>query len=160
MLSLGAEIIANDKPIVVRYDGEWFFPVFKRYPETAFGGEFPLQANYKSPYIQELIAEKDGWMIWPVIPFNYSSINYELQVPAPAPPSLENWLGTDDQGRDVLARVIYGFRISVLFAITLTLISSVIGVIAGRCRASMAVGWTWSGSACWRSGRACRCSTC
>ena len=107
------------------------FPVFKRYPETAFGGEFPLQANYKSPYIQELIAEKDGWMIWPVIPFNYSSINYELQVPAPAPPSLENWLGTDDQGRDVLARVIYGFRISVLFAITLTLISSVIGVIAG-----------------------------
>jgi len=135
--------------------------VFKRYPETAFGGEFPLQANYKSPYIQELIAEKDGWMIWPVIPFNYSSINYELQVPAPAPPSLENWLGTDDQGRDVLARVIYGFRISVLFAITLTLISSVIGVRSpGRCRASMAVGWTWSGSACWRSGRACRCSTC
>ena len=87
VLSLGAEIIANDKPIVVRYDGEWFFPVFKRYPETAFGGEFPLQANYKSPYIQELIAEKDGWMVWPVIPFNYSSINYELQVPAPAPPS-------------------------------------------------------------------------
>ena len=131
VLSLGAEIIANDKPIVVRYDGEWFFPVFKRYPETAFGGEFPLQANYKSPYIQELIAEKDGWMVRPAIPFNYSSINYELQVPAPAPPSLENWLGTDDQGRDVLARVIYGFRISVLFALTLTLISSVIGVIAG-----------------------------
>ena len=129
------------------------FPVFKRYPETAFGGEFPLQANYKSPYIQELIAEKDGWMIWPVIPFNYSSINYELQVPAPAPPSLENWLGTDDRGRDVLARVIYGFRISVLFAITLTLISSVIGVIAGALQGFYG-GWVdWSGSACWRSGR-------
>lgn len=131
VLSLGAELIANDKPIVVRYDGEWFFPVFKRYPETTFGGEFPLQANYKSPYIRELIEAGDGWMIWPPIPFDYSSINYDLQVPAPAPPSLHNWLGTDDQGRDVLARVIYGFRISVLFALTLTLISSVIGVIAG-----------------------------
>jgi len=130
-LSLGAELIANDKPIVVRYDGQWYFPVFKRYPETTFGGEFPLQANYKSPYIEKLIAKKDGWMIWPPIPFDYSSINYDLQVPAPAPPSWDNWLGTDDQGRDVLARVIYGFRISVLFALTLTLISSVIGVAAG-----------------------------
>ena len=131
VLSLGAELIANDKPLVVRYDGEFYFPVFKRYPETAFGGEFPLQANYKSPYIQELIAAKDGWMLWPPIPFSYSSINYELQVPAPAPPSAQNWLGTDDQGRDVLARVIYGFRISVLFALALTLFSSLIGVLAG-----------------------------
>lgn len=131
VLSLGAEFIANDKPLVVSYDGALYFPVLKRYPETTFGGEFPLQANYKSPYIKELIAEKDGWMLWPVIPFNYSSINYDLQVPAPAPPSLQNWLGTDDQGRDVFARVIYGFRISVLFALTLTLISSVIGVFFG-----------------------------
>ena len=131
VLSLGAEFIANDKPLVVSYDGALYFPVLKRYPETTFGGEFPLQANYKSPYIKELIAEKDGWMLWPVIPFNYSSINYDLQVPAPAPPSLQNWLGTDDQGRDVFARVIYGFRISVLFALTLTLISSVIGVFVG-----------------------------
>lgn len=130
-LSLGAELLANDKPIVVRYEGQWYFPVFKRYPETTFGGEFPLQANYKSPYIQELIAAGDGWMIWPPIPFDYASINYDLQVPAPAPPSSTNWLGTDDQGRDVLARVIYGFRISILFALILTLISSVIGVIAG-----------------------------
>ncbi|NLD13579.1 MAG: ABC transporter permease [Gammaproteobacteria bacterium] len=131
VLSLGAELIANDKPLVVHYDNSWYFPVFKRYAETEFGGEFPLQANYKSPYIQELIAEKDGWMLWPPIPFSYDSINYELNVPAPAPPSNANWLGTDDQGRDVLARVIYGFRISVLFALTLTLCSSVIGVIAG-----------------------------
>ena len=130
-LSLGAELIANDKPLVVHYDGALYFPVLKRYPETTFGSEFPLQANYKSPYIQELVAEKNGWMIWPVIAFNYSSINYDLQVPAPAPPSWQNWLGTDDQGRDVLARVIYGFRISVLFALTLTLISSVIGVFVG-----------------------------
>lgn len=131
VLSLGAELIANDKPIVVRYDGEWFFPVFKRYPETTFGGEFPLQANYKSPYIRELIEAGDGWMIWPPIPFDYSSINYDLQVPAPAPPSLHNWLGTDDQGRDVLARVIYGFRISVLFGLALTIFSSIIGVAVG-----------------------------
>lgn len=130
-LSLGAELIANDKPIVVRHDGQWFFPVFKRYPETVFGGEFPLQANYKSPYIQELIESQGGWMLWPPIRFDYAAINYELQEPAPAPPSPVNWLGTDDQGRDVLARVIYGFRISVLFALCLTLASSVIGVVAG-----------------------------
>lgn len=130
-VTLGAEIIANDKPLVVSYDGELYFPVIKRYPETTFGGEFPLQANYKSPYIQDLIAKKDGWMVWPPIPYSYSSINYDLKVPAPAPPSADNWLGTDDQGRDVLARVIYGFRISVLFALSLTLASSVIGVAAG-----------------------------
>ena len=131
ILSLGAEFIANDKPLLVQYDGALYFPVLKRYPETTFGGEFPLQANYKSPYIQELVAEKDGWMLWPIIPFSYSSINYDLQVPAPAPPSAQNWLGTDDQGRDVMSRVIYGFRISVLFALTLTLISSVFGVLVG-----------------------------
>lgn len=131
VLSLGAELIANDKPLVVHFDNSWYFPVLKRYPETAFGGELPLQANYKSPYIQELIADKNGWMLWPPIPFSYDSINYELEVPAPAPPSAVNWLGTDDQGRDVLARVIYGLRISVLFALTLTLCSSVLGVIAG-----------------------------
>ena len=122
-LSLGAELIANDKPLVVHYDGEWYFPALKRYPETDFGGEFPLEANYKSPYIRELLAKKDALVVWPPIPYSYQSINYDLKVPAPAPPSLENWLGTDDQGRDVLARVIYGFRISVLFALTLTILS-------------------------------------
>lgn len=131
ILSLGAELIANDKPLLVVYDGGVYVPVLKRYAETDFGGEFPLEANYKSPYIRELIAEKDGWMVFPPIPFSYDSINYDLKVPAPAPPSAENWLGTDDQGRDVMARVIYGFRISVLFALTLTIISSIIGVFAG-----------------------------
>ncbi len=140
-LSLGAELIANDKPLAVRYDGEWYFPVFKRYAETTFGGEFPLQANYKSPYIRDLIAAKDGWMLWPVIPFDYSSINYDLQVPSPAPPSAQNWLGTDDQGRDVLARIIYGFRISILFALVLTVLSSIIGVIAGALQGFYG-GWT------------------
>ncbi len=131
ILSLGAELIANDKPLLVVYDGGVYVPVFKRYAETDFSGEFPLEANYKSPYIRELIAEKDGWMVFPPIPFSYDSINYDLKVPAPAPPSADNWLGTDDQGRDVMARVIYGFRISVLFALTLTIISSIIGVFAG-----------------------------
>ncbi len=130
-LSLGAELIANDRPLVVHYDGGWYFPAFKRYPETVFGGEFPLQANYKSPYIQQLIAAREGWMLWPPVPFSYASLNYELQVPAPSPPSLSNWLGTDDQGRDVLARVIYGFRVSILFALALTLVSSLIGILAG-----------------------------
>ncbi|WP_110970800.1 ABC transporter permease [Pseudomonas huaxiensis] len=130
-LSLGAELIANDKPLVVRYDGEFYFPAFKRYPETTFGGEFPLEANYKSPYIRDLLEKKQSWVLWAPIPFSYQSINYDLKVPAPAPPSAQNWLGTDDQGRDVLARAIYGFRISVLFALTLTILSSIIGVIAG-----------------------------
>lgn len=130
-LSLGAELIANDKPLLVHYDGQWFVPAFERYPETAFGGEFPLEADYKSPYMRGLIAAKDGWMLWPPIPFSYDSINYDLKVPAPAPPSPDNWLGTDDQGRDVLARVIYGFRVSVLFALVLTVLSSLIGIAAG-----------------------------
>ena len=130
-LSLGAELIANDKPLLLEYQGQWYFPFAKRYPETLFGGEFPLEANYKSPYIRELISAKDGWMLWPIIPFSYNSINYDLKVPAPAPPSAANWLGSDDQGRDVLARLIYGFRITVLFALSLTLLSSIIGVFAG-----------------------------
>ncbi|UPT38715.1 ABC transporter permease [Pseudomonas amygdali] len=92
-LSLGAELIANDKPLAVRYDGHWYFPVLERYPETTFGGEFPLEANYKSPYIKELLAAKDGWTLWAPIPFSYQSINYDLKVPAPAPPSRENLLG-------------------------------------------------------------------
>lgn len=99
-------------------------------PRDGLWRRVPLEANYKSPYIRELLAKKDAWVLWPPIPYSYQSINYDLKVPAPAPPSAENWLGTDDQGRDVLARVIYGFRISVLFALTLTILSSIIGVIA------------------------------
>ena len=131
VLSLGAEFIANDKPLLLGYQDELYFPVFKRYAETEFGGEFPIEADYRSPYVRELIDEAGGWMLWPPIPYSYQTINYELQLPAPAPPSADNWLGTDDQARDVMARVIYGFRISVLFALTLTILSSIIGVIAG-----------------------------
>jgi microcin C transport system permease protein len=129
-MSLFAEFIANDKPLLIRYDGEWYFPVFVEYPETVFGGEFPSEAEYRDPAVRKLIEEK-GWMIWPLIPFSYNTVNYELTSPAPSPPDRVDWLGTDDQGRDVLARLIYGFRISVLFGLSLTLLSSVVGIAAG-----------------------------
>src|SRR5437899_2123057 len=130
LVTLFAELIANDRPILVRFDGAWYWPVFVDYPETTFGGEFPSAADYRDPAVQKLIAAK-GWMLWPPIPFSYSTINYDLPSPAPSPPSSVNWLGTDDQGRDVVARLIYGFRISVLFGLVLTAISSVIGVASG-----------------------------
>jgi microcin C transport system permease protein len=130
LVTLFAEFIANDRPILVRFDGTWYFPVFMNYPETTFGGEFPTASDYRDPAVKRLIAAK-GWIIWPVIPFSYGTINYDLPSPAPSPPSRVNWLGTDDQGRDVLARLIYGFRISVLFGLVLTGLSSVVGVTAG-----------------------------
>ena len=131
VLSLFAEFIANEKPILVRYDGEFFVPVLVAYPETRFGGEFPTEAYYKEPFVQELIEAK-GWILWPPIPFHYrTNVKDELQGPAPSPPTTRNWLGTDDQARDVAARLIYGFRISVLFGLVLTLVSSVVGVVAG-----------------------------
>jgi microcin C transport system permease protein len=129
-LSLCAEVIANDQPLVVRYDGRWYFPVLVSYPETAFGGVLPTAAVYRDPEVRRLIEAK-GWMVWPPIRYSYDTINYALTVPAPAPPSRENWLGTDDQGRDLLARLIYGFRISVLFGLTLTILSSIVGIAAG-----------------------------
>ncbi len=129
-LSLGAEFIANDRPLLVNYRGSIYFPVFKDYAETDFGGVFPSEANYRDPYLAQLI-DGQGWMLWPPIRFRHDTVNYNLPVPAPAPPSAENWLGTDDQGRDVLARLIYGLRISVLFGLLLTLTSSVVGVAAG-----------------------------
>jgi microcin C transport system permease protein len=129
-LALFAEFIANDRPLLVKFDGAYYVPVFVDYPETVFGGEFPTGAEYRDPYVAELIEAK-GWMVWPPVRYSFDTINYDLPQPAPAPPSLENWLGTDDQGRDVVARMIYGFRISVLFGLTLTLFSSIIGVAAG-----------------------------
>jgi len=129
-ISLFAEFVANDRPLLVRYDGAFYMPVLFDYPETTFGGEFPTEADYRDPFVADLIEAK-GWMIWPLIPYSYTTINYDLPTPAPSPPSAENWLGTDDQGRDVVARLIYGFRISVLFGLTLTVLSSIVGVAAG-----------------------------
>jgi microcin C transport system permease protein len=129
-LSLVAELIANDRPLLIRYDGQFFFPVFIDYPETQFGGDMPTAAAYRDPELRAHI-EAHGFIIWPLVPFGDSTINYELSSPAPSPPDRVDWLGTDDQGRDVLARLIYGFRISVLFGLTLTVLSSIIGVAAG-----------------------------
>jgi microcin C transport system permease protein len=162
--SLGAEFIANDKPFFVSFEGKSFFPALIDYPETAFGGDFETAADYRDPYLQKLIAEKGGFMLWPPIRFSYNTHNLDLPTPAPSPPTwllteaqckeveerkhlascsdLEyNWLGTDDQGRDVVARMIYGFRISVLFGLILTIISSVIGVGAGAVQGYFG-GWT------------------
>lgn len=155
LLSLFAEFLANDKPIIVAHQGDYYFPIFNFYAETEFGGEFETEADYRDPCVQELITGKwvptpnvdiedpldhcieteadtaYGWMIWPPIRYSYQTINYDLPSPAPSPPTSENLLGTDDQGRDVLARVIYGFRISVLFGLALTIASSIIGIIVG-----------------------------
>ncbi|OTG85344.1 ABC transporter permease [Acinetobacter sp. ANC 4558] len=130
VLSLGAEFIANDKPLVVKYEQSYYFPVFREYPETAFGGVFETEADYKDPTVKELIHEK-GWTIWPVIPFSYQTPNLDLAVPVPSKPTAQNWLGTDDQGRDVVARILYGLRISLLFGFALTLASAFLGVSIG-----------------------------
>lgn len=141
VVTLFSEVVANDKPLLVIFDGHYYSPVVVVYPETMFGGEFETEADYRDPFVQELIEKKNGRIIWPVIRFSYDTINLDLPVPAPAPPSTENWLGTDDQGRDVVARLLYGFRISVLFGLILTLISSVVGVIAGAIQGYFG-GWT------------------
>jgi microcin C transport system permease protein len=164
VLTLGAEFIANDKPFFVKLDDKFYFPVFVTYPETAFGGEFETAADYRDPYLQKIIADKGGTMLWPPIRYSYDTHNLDLPTPAPSRPTwlltekecetvvqkkglnscrdLEyNWLGTDDQGFDVVARLIYGFRVSVLFGLVLTIISSVIGVAAGAVQGYFG-GWT------------------
>lgn len=128
--SLFAEFIANDKPLIVRFDGQFYAPIFTAYPETTFGGDFETEADYTDPFVIELIEEK-GWLVMPLIPYAFDTPVTDLPSPAPSPPTSQNWLGTDDQARDVVARLIYGFRISILFGVTLTVFASVIGVIAG-----------------------------
>ena len=130
IISLFAEFIANDRPLILSFQDELYFPVLFDYPETAFGGDFETATDYRDPYLVNLV-DQAGWMIWPPVRFSYDTINFNLSVPAPSPPTSENWLGTDGQGRDVFARVFYGFRLSLLFGLTLTVVSSVIGVAAG-----------------------------
>lgn len=130
-LCLCAELIANDKPLLISYEGELYFPVFRHYSETRFGGELPFQPDYRSEYVRGLIEGHGGWMLFPPIAFSYDTVNYDLEVSSPSAPSSSNWLGTDDQARDVAARVLFGARVSILFALVLTAISVVIGVAAG-----------------------------
>ncbi|MCL6248963.1 ABC transporter permease [Acinetobacter sp. ANC 4945] len=130
ILSLAVEFIANDKPLLVKYDDSLYVPVLKSYPETAFGGVFETEADYKDPVVQQLIDDK-GWAVWPLIKFSYQTPNLELAVPVPSAPTAQNWLGTDDQGRDVLARILYGLRVSLLFGFALTFASAILGIMAG-----------------------------
>ena len=140
-LSLPAELIANDRPIVLSYQGDLYWPVFVDYGEEVFGGVAGLTADFTGTFLKERVAAGGGWMIWPPIPFAYDTIVTNLPGPAPTAPDGFNWLGTDDQARDVLARIIYGFRISVLFGLILTIFSTIIGVIAGAVQGYFG-GWT------------------
>ena len=130
LLSLFSELIANDKPLIIKYNDNLYFPVAFSYSDAFFGGDFPSEADYKDPYLIDNI-NKNGWMIWPIIPFSYNTVDYDLKDPTPSSPSRRHWLGTDDEGRDVLARILYGIRLSVVFAFLLTFISSLIGIFAG-----------------------------
>ena len=130
LVSIFADFIANEKPLLIKYQNQIYLPIINEYAETTFGGDFETEADYRDPFVKDLI-NNNGWMIWPIIPYSYDTIIRDLAVPAPAPPSKKNWLGTDDQARDVLARLIYGFRISILFGFTLTFFSMLIGVTAG-----------------------------
>ncbi len=130
-LSLAAEVLSNDRPIVVRYEGHTYYPLLRNYPETTFGGDFRTETDYLDPFIRERLSSDGNWAIFPPNRYRFDTINYFAASPNPAPPSKENWLGTDDRGRDVLARLLYGFRISVLFGLALTAIGVALGILAG-----------------------------
>ncbi len=140
-LSLLAEGLSNDKPLVVRYDGQWYFPLVQTLPETTFGGDFPTPTDYLDPLIRANLSRSGNFTVYPPNPYHYSTINYFSLSPNPAPPDAQNILGTDDSGRDLLARLFYGFRISVLFALIVTAVCAVVGVLAGAIQGYFA-GWT------------------
>jgi len=129
-VSLLSEFIANDKPLVISYNSRIYFPIFKTYTDLDFGGDFPTPVDYKDDFIIQNI-NRNGWMIMPIIPFSFNTVDFKLNTPTPSAPSRTHWLGTDDEGRDIVARILYGIRISVAFAFALTLISSAIGIFAG-----------------------------
>lgn len=131
ILSLFAEMLCNDKPLLIKYDGSYYFPFVQVYPETTFGGDFETEADYSDGYVRNLIARDDNWVIYPPVQYSYNTINFFNVEPNPAPPSEENIFGTDDRGRDVFSRLVYGFRISVLFAFALTIIGVIVGIIMG-----------------------------
>jgi microcin C transport system permease protein len=131
VLSLGAELISNDKPLLARYDGRWYVPLVQNLPETVFGGDFDTPTDFLDPFIQAQFAKPGNWAIYPINPYHHSTLNYFAKEPNPSGPSADNWLGTDDRGRDVLARLIYGFRVSVLFALALTVVGTVLGIVTG-----------------------------
>jgi microcin C transport system permease protein len=131
VVSLFAEVLSNDRPIVVRYQGDFYFPLVQDYPEKTFGGDFETPTDFLDPFIEESIRNGDNWAIYPLNRYSFTSLNYFAPSPNPAAPSATNWMGTDDRGRDVLARLIYGFRTSVLFGLALTAIGVVLGIVMG-----------------------------
>lgn len=131
ILSLLAELLSNDRPLLVHYQGEYYLPILVTYPETTFGGDFETEADYLDPYIRKNLETEQNWAIYSPNPWSYNTINYYSNLPNPAAPSADNLLGTDDRGRDVMARLIYGFRVSVLFALILTIIGTLMGIMAG-----------------------------
>ncbi len=130
-MSLIAELISNDSPLLVKYEGNIYFPIFVSYPETTFGGDFETETDYRDPFIREKLEEEGNFVVFSLNKHSYNSINQDITGPVPSPPTGENFLGTDDRGRDVLARIIYGFRLSILFGMALTSTGTVIGIIAG-----------------------------
>lgn len=130
-LCLAAEVISNDVPLVIGYEGKIYCPIFVSYPETTFGGEFETETDYKGPFMTERLRQPGNWIVFPLNKHSYNTINQEISGPVPSPPTRDNLLGTDDRGRDVLARIIYGFRLSVLFGLALTLVGTAVGIVAG-----------------------------
>ena len=141
LMSLAAELVSNDKPLVVVYQGQTYWPMARDYPETTFGGDFATPTDYLDPYIRQKFSEPGNWALFAPNPYGPKTLNYFAKSPNPAPPSTDNWLGTDDRGRDLLAQLIYGFRVSVLFGLALTLVGMLIGVIAGAVQGFFG-GWT------------------
>lgn len=130
VVTLFSELLANDKPLIIKYDGNWYFPIVQEYSDLTFGGDFPTAADYKDHFIVDNINQK-GWMLQTLIPFSFNTVDYDLDKPTPAAPTKNHWLGTDDEGRDIVARILYGLRLSIVFAFILTTISSIIGIVAG-----------------------------
>ena len=130
-ISLFAEVISNDKPLLIRYEGHYYFPLLRSYPEKVFGGDFETETDYHDPYILNKLTTHGNLVIFPLNPHSFNSINLILDRPVPAPPTRDNFIGTDDRGRDVLARLLYGFRLSILFGAALTMVGSLLGIVAG-----------------------------
>lgn len=131
VISLLAEFVSNDKPLIVRYNGQIMFPILTTYSEKVFGGDFDTQADYLDPFIQDQFGKDGNWAIYPINRYRFDTLNYFAKAPNPSPPTADNWLGTDDRGRDVFARLLYGFRVSVLFGMALTVIGVILGIITG-----------------------------
>ncbi|GAA6120856.1 ABC transporter permease [Acidovorax sp. FG27] len=130
-LSLGAELVSNDRPLIVRYEGQTYFPLFKTYPETTFGGDFDTPTDYLDPFIQDRLRTGSNWALYTLNPYGPNTVNYFARSPNPSAPTAENWLGTDDRGRDMVAQLLYGFRVSVLFGLALTFTGTVLGLLTG-----------------------------